>query len=101
MSKYDMRSLFECQGRILNVKIRKSALVLNVKIGFRMSNEMSKYDIPPQFECQNRMLNIKIRYSVRYRISKYYFSMSKYNIWLDFECQNRILNVKIRYWAQV
>ena len=34
MSKYDIRPDFECQKRILNVKIRYAAPFLNVKIGF-------------------------------------------------------------------
>ena len=38
MSKYDIRPQFECQNRILNVKIRYSAQV-----------RMSRKD----FECQN------------------------------------------------
>ena len=42
MSKYDIRPKFECQNRILNIKIRYSAR-------FRMS----KYDIRPDCECQN------------------------------------------------
>ena len=63
MSKFDIRFKFECQNRILNVKIRYSArirmsksdfecqnsifgLSSNVKIGFRMS----KFDIRPEFE---------------------------------------------------
>ena len=49
MSKYDIWPNFECQNRILNVKIRCSASV-----------GMSKYD----FECQNTIfgpiLNVKI-----------------------------------------
>ena len=49
MSKYDIRSQFECQNRILNVKIRYSASV-----------GMSKYD----FEYQNTIFgpfsNVKI-----------------------------------------
>ena len=48
MSKFDIRPEFECQNRILNVKIRYS----------------------PEFECQNRILNVKIRYSARIRMSK-------------------------------
>ena len=49
MSKFDIRPKFECQNRILNVKIRYSAQV-----------RMSKLD----FECQNSIfgpnLNVKI-----------------------------------------
>ena len=48
MSKYDVWPYFEGQDRILNVKIRKSALV----------------------ECQNRILNVKIQYSASVRMSK-------------------------------
>ena len=83
MSKYDIRPDFECQNRILNVKIRYSAQVRMskldseyqktiigpisiIKIGFRMS----KYDIRPKFECQNRILNVKIRYSAQVGMSK-------------------------------
>ena len=58
MSKYDIRPYFECQNRILNVKIRYSA----------------------QFECQYKILNVKILYSAS-------VGMSKYDTWLDFECQ--------------
>ena len=78
MLKFDIRPEFECQNRILNVKIRYSGHS-NVKIGFRMS----KFDIRSQFEFQNRILNVKI------------------DIRPEFECQNRILNVKIRYSVQV
>ena len=83
MSKYDIQPDFECQNRILNVKIRYSAQVRrsdkdfecqntiigpssNVKIGFCMS----KPDIWPQFECQNRILIVEIRYSAQVRMSK-------------------------------
>ena len=49
MSKYDIQPDFECQNRILNVKIRHSAQV-----------RMSKSD----FECQNTIFgpssNVKI-----------------------------------------
>ena len=48
MSKCDIRSEFECQDRILNVKIRYSAPV-------RMPN----FDIWPEFKCQNRISNVK------------------------------------------
>ena len=48
MSKYEIRSQFECQNRILNVKIRNS--------------------VPDR--CQNRILNVKIRNSVSFRMSK-------------------------------
>ena len=48
MSKCDIRPEFECQDRILNVKIRYSAPV-------RMSN----FDIWPEFKCQNRISNVK------------------------------------------
>ena len=68
MSKFDIRPEFECQNRILNVKIQYSVQVrmskqdfycqnsifgpnLNVKIGFLMS----KFDIRSKFECQNRI----------------------------------------------
>ena len=66
MSKYDNRPKFECQNRILNVKIRNLGPSSNVKIGFRMS----KYDIRPDFECQNRILNVKMRYLAQVPMSK-------------------------------
>ena len=51
MSKFDIRPEFECQNRILNVKIRYSA---------RIRIRMSKQD----FECQNSIFgpssNVKI-----------------------------------------
>ena len=47
MSKYNIRPQFECQNRILNVKILHSASV-----------GMSKYDTQPDFECQ-KMKNEK------------------------------------------
>ena len=66
MSKYDIRPVFECQNRILNVKIRYSAQVrisnriMNIKIRYSASVRMSKYD----FECQNTIFgpisNVKI-----------------------------------------
>ena len=55
MSKFDIRPKFECQNRILNVKIRYSARIgmsnriLNVKIRYSARIRMSKKD----FECQN------------------------------------------------
>ena len=52
MSKYYFSTQFECQNRILNVKI-----------GFSDSVRMSKLDFSTQFECQNRILNIKIGFS--------------------------------------
>ena len=70
MSKNDIRPQFECQIRILNVKIRYSAQ-------FECQNR-TKSAMRPQFECQIRILNVKIGYSAQ------------------FECQNRILNGKIR-----
>ena len=83
MSKFDIRSKFECQNKILNVKIRYSARIRmskwdfecqnlifapnsNVKIGFRMSN----FDTRSKFEYQNKILNVKIRYLARIRMSK-------------------------------
>ena len=57
MPKFDIRSKFECQNKILNVKIRYLVPKSNVKIGFRMS----KFDIRSKFECQNKILNVKIR----------------------------------------
>ena len=48
MSKNDIRPDFECQNRILNVKVRYSASV----------------------RMPNMILNVKIRYSARFRISK-------------------------------
>ena len=83
MSKCDIRSKFECQKRILNVKIRYLARIRmsnkdfecqnaifgpssNVKIGFRIS----KFDIRPEFVCLYRILNVKIRYSAPVRMSK-------------------------------
>ena len=66
MSKYDIRPDFECQNRILNVKIRYSAQV-------RMSKLDSEYQktifgqisiIKIGFECQNTIFgpnsNVKI-----------------------------------------
>ena len=47
MSKYDIRPNFECQNRILNVKVRYSASV----------------------RMPNMILNVKIRYSAHFRIS--------------------------------
>ena len=83
MSKFDIRPEFECQNRILNIKIRYSPLIRmskwdfgcknsifgpnsNVKIGIRMS----KFDIQSKFEYQNKILNVKIRYLARTRMSK-------------------------------
>ena len=83
MSKYDFPNQFECQNRILNIKIAFSdsvrmskkdfelintifRLSSNVKIGFWMS----KYDFPTQFECQNRILNIRIAFYDSVRMSK-------------------------------
>ena len=59
MSKYDIQPGFECQNRILNVKIRY------IWPDFTCQNLifMSKYDIRPHFKCQNRILHVKIRYS--------------------------------------
>ena len=86
MSKFDIRSQFECQNRNLNVKIRYSARIRMSKLDFECQN----IDIRPEFECQNRILNNKIRYSARIRMSK-----------KDFECQNSIFgpssNVKIGF----
>ena len=66
MSKYAIRSLSECQNRILSVKMRYSPLfecrnrILNVKMSYSAHVRMSKYD----FECQNAMFglssNVKI-----------------------------------------
>ena len=88
MSKYDIPPQFECQNRILNVKIQNSAnfecqnRILNVKI----QNSAN-------FEFQNRILNVKIRYSAPDRMPKY-----------DFKCKNTIFclssNVKIQYSAR-
>ena len=67
MSKYDIRPQFECQNRILNVKIqyldifyfrsrilivKTRYLVLNVKILYFASIPMSKYDILSNFGCK-------------------------------------------------
>ena len=83
MSKFDIRPEFECQNRILNVKIRYSAQVQMSKLDFECQNSifglnsngkigfrMSKFDIRSQFECQNRILIVKIRYSAQARMSK-------------------------------
>ena len=55
MSKYDIRPDFECQNKIISVKIRYSD---RFQIGFRII----EYDIRPYFECQNSRLiaNVKI-----------------------------------------
>ena len=82
MSKFDIRSefecqkYFECQNSIFgpNSKFKKdfgcqNAIFgpnSNVKLGFRMA----KCNIRPEFECQNRISNGKIRYSARIRMSK-------------------------------
>ena len=52
MSKFDIRSKFECQNAIFgpNSNVEKR----NAK------NE--KFDIRSKFECQNKILNVKIRY---------------------------------------
>ena len=50
MSKYAIRSQFECQNRILNVKILHFASV-----------SMSKYDAQPDFECQKTKSEKRIR----------------------------------------
>ena len=73
MSKYDIGPQFECQNRILNVKIRYFGPISNFKIVFCIS----KYDIRPQLECQNRILNVTILYSAS-------VGMSKYDTRLDF-----------------
>ena len=78
MSKYDIRPDFECQNRILNVKVRYSASV----------------------RMPNMILNVKIRYSAHFRISKRILNVVM-RLRPNFECQNRILNVKIRYSAAV
>ena len=83
MSKCHIRAEFECQNRILNVKIRYSAAVRMSKFDIRPENAifgryskdtirflMSKFDIRLQFECQNRILNVKMRFSARIRMSK-------------------------------
>ena len=77
MSRCDIRPLFECQNRILNVKMRYSAPIRMSKYDFECQNA-----IFGQFECHNRVLNVKIRCSARFPMSK------------------RILNVKIRYAAR-
>ena len=48
MSKYKIRPNFECQNRILNVKVQYSASV----------------------RMPNMIFNVKIRYSARFRVSK-------------------------------
>ena len=80
MSKYDIRPDFECQNRVLNVKIQHSAQ-------FQGQNRirMSKYDIPPDFECGNRILNVKLRYSAQVRMSK-----------KDYECYIFSLNSNVK-----
>ena len=83
MSKYDFSTQFECQNRILNVKIRFSDSVGMSKYVFENQNNifrlssnikkelwMSKYDFPTQFECQNGILNFKIAFSDLDRMSK-------------------------------
>ena len=102
MSKYDIQPQFQCQKRILNVKICYLA------------------------ECQNRILNVKIRHLARFQMWKLDFEyqniifshssnvkigfwMWKYDIRLQFECQNRdsecqntifnpCSNAKIGFW---
>ena len=120
MSKCDNRPHFECQNKILNVKIRYSARIQmsnldfecqnaifgpisNVKIGFKYQNaifgpcsnvkigfQMSKFGIRSHFEYQRRISNVKMRYSARIPMSIQ-----------DFECQNSIFgpnsNVKIGF----
>ena len=88
MSKFDIRPQFECQNRILNIKMRYSVEIRmskldfecqnsifgpnsNIKIGFRMS----KFDIRPKFECQNRISKLMSKFDTRPQIG----------------CQNRIL----------
>ena len=61
MSKFDIRSQFEYQKSIPNVKVR-----------YRAPVGMSKFDIRSQSKCQIR------------------FRMSKYHIRPKFECQNSI-----------
>ena len=79
MSKFDIRSKFESQNGILNVKTRYSAQV-----------RMSKYD----FECENSIFGLNSNVKTGFR-------MSKFDTRSNFEFQNKILNVKIRYLARI
>ena len=56
MSKYDIQPYFECQNRILNVKIRYSASVL-----------MSKWD----FECENTTFGLRSNVKIGFLMSRY------------------------------
>ena len=60
MSKYDFWRQIECKNRIINVKIRYSVHVSNVKIRYLAPLRISKWDI----ECQNTVfgpsMNVKI-----------------------------------------
>ena len=58
MSKYDIWPQFECQNRLLNVKIRFSA-----PYECQNRNFYVKIRYQPQFICINRVLNVKMRYS--------------------------------------
>ena len=84
MSKSDIRPEFECQNKILNVKMQYSA-----------PDRMSKLD----FEWQNAVfgpnsndkLDINGRNAIFGRNSKVKmeFRMSTFGSWRKFECQNR------------
>ena len=55
MSKYEIRSQFECQNRILNVKIRNSVPVRMSKLDFECKNKKfgPSSNVKIGFECQN------------------------------------------------
>ena len=61
MSKYDCPTQFECQNRILNIKI-----------AFSDSVRMSKYD----FECQNTIFQLSSNVKVAFLKVKIAFSDS-------------------------
>ena len=68
MSKCNIRPQFECQNRILNVKMWYSVRI-----------RLSKWD----FECQHAMFGPNSNVQIWFRISKC-------NIWPEFECENWI-----------
>ena len=128
MSIYDIPPDFECENRILNVKLRYSAQVRmskkdyecyntifslnsNVKIGFWLDC-IDSWSLQPYLlwkECQNAIYgpfsNVKIGFwMLKYDIQPQFECQNRIlnancDIRPQFKCQNRILNVKIRYSA--
>ena len=64
MSKYDFPTEFECQNRILNVKIRFSDSVRMSKYDFEYQNRIFRLSSNVKLRCQNTIFrlssNVKI-----------------------------------------